>query len=52
VGMVLGWDTAGHLRFVSSRKSANGPTFGDTKGPSILDGSALYARTLRSARRF
>ena len=51
VGMVLGRDTAGHLRFISSRKGADGPTFGDVRGASTLDGNGLYARSLRSARR-
>lgn len=51
VGIYLGQDSEGHYRFVSSRKSANGPTLGDLKGSSILDGTGLYARTFRSARR-
>jgi cell wall-associated NlpC family hydrolase len=51
VGMVLGRDAAGHLRFISSRKSANGPTLGDLHGASILDGPGLYARSFRSAHR-
>jgi cell wall-associated NlpC family hydrolase len=52
VGMVLGLDTGGHLRFISSRKGANGPTLGDTRGASVLDGHGLYARALRLARRW
>ena len=51
VGTYLGPDTGGHHRFVSSRKSANGPTMGDTSGKSILDGTGLYARSFRAARR-
>jgi hypothetical protein len=51
VGMALGRDDAGHLRFVSSRKGPNGPTLGDDHGASILDGAGLYARSFRSARR-
>ena len=51
VGMYLGRDSAGHRRFISSRKGANGPTMGDVKGASILDGTGLYARAFRSARR-
>jgi cell wall-associated NlpC family hydrolase len=51
VGMYLGLDDAHAHRFVSSRKSADGPTMGDTDGASILDGTGLYARTLRAARR-
>jgi len=51
VGMFLGRDRAGHSRFISSRKGANGPTLGDVRGASILEGGGLYARALRSARR-
>ena len=51
MGMYLGTDTAGHARFISSRKSADGPTMGDTNGRSVLDGTGLYARSFRSARR-
>jgi hypothetical protein len=51
VGMALGRDDGGHLRFVSSRKGPNGPTLGDVHGASILDGTGLYARAFRSARR-
>src|SRR5215216_4612419 len=50
VGMYLGIDTAGRRRFISSRKTHNGPTFGDTGGASRLDGRGLYARTFRAAR--
>jgi cell wall-associated NlpC family hydrolase len=51
VGVYLGLDSTGHDRFVSSRKSADGPTLGDTNGKSILDGTGLYATTFRAARR-
>lgn len=51
VGMYLGTDIDGHPRFISSRKSNNGPTFGDYGGKSTLDGTGLYARTFRAARR-
>jgi hypothetical protein len=51
VGMYLGLDEGGHHRFVSSRKTHNGPTMGDTAGKSILDGSGHYAAKFRSARR-
>ena len=51
VGLYLGPDTAGHKRFISSRKSANGPTMGDYRGASLLDGTGLYARSFRSTRR-
>jgi NlpC/P60 family len=51
VGIYLGLDAADHHRFISSRKGANGPTMGDYKGKSILDGTGLYARTFRAVRR-
>ena len=52
VALFLGKDSDGHYRFVSSRKSSDGPTMGDTQGPSILDGEGHFARAFRSARRF
>ena len=52
VGMYLGRDTGGHERFISSRKTNNGPTLGDAGGASLLDGRGLYARSFRAARRF
>jgi cell wall-associated NlpC family hydrolase len=51
VGMYLGTDEGGNYRFVSSRKSINGPTMGDYSGKSILNGSGLYATSFRAARR-
>lgn len=51
VGMFLGTDTAGKHRFISSRKSANGPTLGDQNARSILDGSGYYAKAFRGVRR-
>jgi hypothetical protein len=51
IGMYLGLDEGNHHRFVSSRKGANGPTLGDYKGKSILDGAGLYARSFRAVRR-
>ncbi|MER5641023.1 NlpC/P60 family protein [Kitasatospora sp. NPDC002227] len=51
VGIYLGLDSTGHHRFVSSRKTANGPTLGDTGGTSLLDGPGLYAHAFRSAER-
>lgn len=44
VGMVLGLDTAGHARFISSRQGVDGPTLGDEHGASLLDGTGLWAR--------
>lgn len=53
LGVYLGVDTLGAHRFISSRKTANGPTFADVGGPSIIgSGSNLYSRTLRTIRRF
>jgi hypothetical protein len=49
--MYLGLDAGDHQRFISSRKGANGPTMGDFKGKSILDGTGLYARAFRAVRR-
>ena len=51
-GIYLGVDTDGHPRFINSRKTPNGPTFGDLGGSSRLDGDGLYATTLRLIRRF
>ena len=51
VGMYLGLDAGNHYRFISSRKLANGPTLGDYKGKSILDGTGRFARSFRAARR-
>jgi cell wall-associated NlpC family hydrolase len=51
VGLLLGRDSGGHWRFVSSRKTVDGPTMGDTGGRSILDGTGLYATAFRAARR-
>lgn len=53
VGMYVGRDAHRHRRFVSSRKSADGPTLGDFRHPSTLDGDAetdLYTRSFRAAR--
>ena len=50
-GIYLGVDQAGHARFVSSRKSADGPTMGDLRGRSTLDGTGYYATAFRTARR-
>jgi cell wall-associated NlpC family hydrolase len=51
LGMYLGTDELGAPRFISSRKTPNGPTFGDAGGPSTLSGTGKYARRLRGARR-
>jgi cell wall-associated NlpC family hydrolase len=51
VGMYLGRDAGNHHRFLSSRKTPNGPTLGDLHGKSILDGRGLYATSFRAVRR-
>jgi cell wall-associated NlpC family hydrolase len=54
VGIVLGEDTEGRLRFLHSRPSTDGPTMGGDANPtgaSVLDGDGYYARGLRSSRR-
>jgi hypothetical protein len=51
VGVYLGVDSDGRARFISSRKTANGPTMGDLSGASVLTGTGLYARSFRSAKR-
>ena len=50
-GIYLGTDTDGHYRFVSSRERANGPTFGDLGGTSLLDDGGFYSTGFRAARR-
>jgi hypothetical protein len=50
-GMVLGRDGQGHLRFVSSRSTINGPTLGDVAGIGRLDGRGYYPDALRRAVR-
>ncbi|WP_416970515.1 NlpC/P60 family protein [Streptomyces sp. 4F14] len=51
VGIYLGLDSAGKRRFVSSRKTVNGPTMSDLGGASLLDGAGTYARTLHTVHR-
>ncbi|MFE9172648.1 NlpC/P60 family protein [Streptomyces kebangsaanensis] len=51
VGIYLGRDAAGKRRFLSSRKTINGPTMSDMGGSSLLDGTGLYAVSLHSVRR-
>ncbi|MEQ0564439.1 NlpC/P60 family protein [Amycolatopsis sp. NEAU-NG30] len=50
-GIYLGIDSDGHHRVLSSRKVANGPTFGDAGGVSLIDGSGTYAKAFRAAKR-
>jgi cell wall-associated NlpC family hydrolase len=51
VGIFLGLDENGHPRFVSSRKKADGPTFGDDGSISLLEQGGRFGQGLRSARR-
>jgi cell wall-associated NlpC family hydrolase len=51
VGVYLGVDEQGRHRFISSRKSVNGPQMSDVSGASTLDGTGLYARAFRGIRR-
>ncbi|MFV0134224.1 NlpC/P60 family protein [Streptomyces sp. HMX87] len=51
VGIYLGKDGAGLRRFLSSRKTINGPTMSDLGGNSLLDGTGTYARTLHTVHR-
>jgi hypothetical protein len=50
-GIYLGIDSQGRHRFMSSRERANGPTFGDLGGTSLLDDGGLYSKAWRAARR-
>jgi cell wall-associated NlpC family hydrolase len=50
-GIYLGIDQDGHHRFMSSRERANGPTFGDLGGTSLLDDGGMYSQAWRAARR-
>jgi cell wall-associated NlpC family hydrolase len=51
VGIYLGPDAAGKRRFLSSRKTVNGPTLADLGGASLLDGTGTYATALHTVRR-
>ncbi|MFF4760200.1 NlpC/P60 family protein [Streptomyces sp. NPDC001292] len=51
VGIHLGGDAAGKRRFLSSRKTVNGPTMAHLAGASPLDGTGLYAESLHTVRR-
>ncbi|MFJ3101421.1 NlpC/P60 family protein [Streptomyces sp. NPDC086835] len=51
VGIYLGEDQAGRRRFLSSRKTVDGPTMSDLGGASLLDGTGTYARTLHTVHR-
>ncbi|MEU7897360.1 tachylectin-related carbohydrate-binding protein [Nonomuraea sp. NPDC049152] len=51
VGIYLGIDSTGRHRFISSRRSVDGPTLGDQGGPSTLDSGTLYDKSWRKAKR-
>ncbi|MFF3720866.1 NlpC/P60 family protein [Streptomyces erythrochromogenes] len=51
VGIYLGLDVAGKRRFLSSRKTGNGPTMSDLGGASLLDGTGTYAKKLHTVHR-
>jgi hypothetical protein len=51
VGIYLGADDAGHPRFIASRGTPDGPTFGDVGGASVLDDNGPYATGLKGIRR-
>ncbi|MFJ3922289.1 NlpC/P60 family protein [Streptomyces sp. NPDC090022] len=51
VGIHLGADALGKARFLSSRKTVNGPTMADVGGASLLDGGGTYDRTLHTVHR-
>lgn len=50
-GIYLGVDPAGYHRFISSRKSTNGPTMGDHQARSVLNRTGIYTTAFRAARR-
>jgi hypothetical protein len=52
VGVYLGVDPGGYHRFISSRKSTNGPTMGDHQARSVLNRTGIYTTAFRAARRF
>lgn len=53
VGIYLGVDPEGRYRFISSRKSPDGPTMGDYKGASAISPKETntYSARFRCARR-
>ena len=52
MGFFFGIDSRGDFRFISSRKVANGPTFGDINGKAILNGEGFFAKSFRAIKRF
>ncbi|UQI46000.1 C40 family peptidase [Streptomyces sp. HU2014] len=51
VAVYLGPDQAGQRRFLSSRKSADGPTMADVSGASTLESPGIYADSLHTVHR-
>ncbi|GAB2991941.1 C40 family peptidase [Nocardioides montaniterrae] len=51
VGIYLGIDSSGLPRFISSRRTVDGPTMSDIGGSSVLTGRGYYASAFREARR-
>jgi cell wall-associated NlpC family hydrolase len=51
VGIYLGKDSVNKDRFISSRKTPDGPTLGDTGSYSVISGTGYYAKAYRSAKR-
>jgi cell wall-associated NlpC family hydrolase len=51
VGMYLGLDGQGAHRFISSRKTPDGPTLADQGVASVLNGTGHYAKAFRAVRR-
>lgn len=49
-GIVLGRDNRGRMRFVSSRGTPAGPTFGDRNGAGVIDDGFFGARLRRAIR--
>ncbi|MDQ3148460.1 MAG: hypothetical protein M3Q38_00845 [Chloroflexota bacterium] len=50
-GIYVGLDGVRDARFVSSRRTADGPTIGDAGGASVLVGSGYRAEAFRAIRR-
>lgn len=50
-GIYLGKDDKGAMRFVSSRGTSGGPTFGDRGAPSLIDAGTYFGDHLRRAIR-
>jgi cell wall-associated NlpC family hydrolase len=49
-GIYLGTDTDGRMRFVSSRGTTDGPTFGDVRGDGVIDTGYFGDRLRRVIR--